>query len=104
MEGDAAYDEYSWPWVADEEVNGDQKIKSLRPANRYIHGSYAMLYAEYTPNAPGETLAFDYKLGTEKTDILFVIVETIRTTSLACCNPKTSAAAEALNRSRSSPA
>lgn len=75
MEGDEAYDEYSWPWVADEEVNGEVKRKSLRPANRYVHGSYAMLYADYTPNTAGEVLAFDYKLGTEETDILYVIVD-----------------------------
>ena len=90
MEGDEKYDKYNWPWLPDEEneiVNTGEadeegnpitetiNHKFIRPSNRYIHGSYAILYVDYTPTTAGDTLTFDYKLGTEKTDILYVIID-----------------------------
>ena len=78
MPGDEEYDEYSWPWLPEEEMSGTEKRKSIRPANSYVHNSYAMLYATYTPTTSGEVLAFDYKLGTEADgDILYVLVDGI---------------------------
>ena len=90
VEGDEGYDKYNWPWLPDEEVeqiptgetdeDGNPITQSvtrkfIRPANRYVHNSYAVLYTEYTPTAAGETLTFDYKLGTENSDVLFVVID-----------------------------
>ena len=90
MEGDEGYDKYSWPWMYKEEseqiptgeFTEDNKPvmetitrKFIYPTNRYVHNSYAMLYVEYTPTTVGETIAFDYKLGTEKTDVLYIVID-----------------------------
>ena len=76
-EGMEAYDEYNWPWKIAEETDeeGNPLGKYLYASNKSINGSWAILYAEYTPKA-GDVLVFDYKIGSEEgADYLYLIVD-----------------------------
>ncbi len=62
------YDKYNWPWIIGEDND------YISPSNATQNNSYAILYASMTANG-GDTLAFDYKIKTEDTDILYVLLD-----------------------------
>ncbi len=68
---ESKYDWYNWPWII-ESKNG---ASYLAASNANMHGSYAILYADYTAQA-GDALVFDYKIGSEKDcDILYIMLD-----------------------------
>lgn len=70
-EEDEEYDKYNWPWVTAKE-NG---VPYLYASNRAVNNSYAILYADYTPQED-EVLVFDYKIGTEEScDYFYLMVD-----------------------------
>lgn len=84
-EGMEDYDEYNWPWKIAEETDGEGNFlgKYLYASNKSINGSWAILYAEYTPKAD-DVLVFDYKIGSEEgADYLYLIVDGLNVKKLS---------------------
>ncbi len=64
------YDKYNWPWLIGEDDEGEY----IYASNKNVNNSYAILYSTITV-AEGDTIAFDYKVGSESTDRFYVMLD-----------------------------
>ncbi len=67
-EGDEEFDAYNWPWLISEDKS------YIYASNINVNNSHAILYSTIEAKA-GDVLAFDYKVGSESYDYLYVMLD-----------------------------
>ncbi len=70
VKGDDEYDEYNWPWQLGEDNEG----KYIYAPNKNVNNSHAILYSTVNVQA-GDVLVFDYKVGSEEEDKLYITLD-----------------------------